>query len=430
MRVAIIHTWNSSGDISDRVWNALGHVWPNAARFTSDLWSTQFQRSAEPQLNSAPRRSRALGESHLRRDQLLSRLPRDLDCHAALLEGYDLVISTSPTAARQITAKSDGMHVCFLTTDAMTGPEGEGSGSPLKVSSDQMLAGQMRAGLSSQLRQALRLPKVWEQNSRGLPSSHSGVTHYFTATHAIAAQYHVDMVEQPHAVLYPPVDTTFFRPGPEVRENFLLLVCHPGIETHVQLAIEACEAAHRDLVILGGNPLVLNRESESTESHPAPASGRFLSPHVRWEPLPEDLGLRDYYRHCRAVLSLSTTGFDPSLVEAQACGTPVIAFHHAANEEIVLDAERSGLGTGVYFHSLTTASLVSAIQELERRPQNISPVLCLGQATKFSPAHFEHSLLHHLGCWSAGQSALSLHSTLDQTGAYREEGFRRLRSAA
>ncbi|MDB5388998.1 MAG: mshA 6 [Planctomycetaceae bacterium] len=382
MRTALIHHWNTGGDVSDRVWNSLCRIWPSAERFTSDPWCSTALTDTTQWLNTTPRRGRALGESHLRRDQLLSRLPRDQDWNSALLEGFDLVVSTSLAAAQLITVKSDAMHVCFLAPEVVHAPLQEMRDS---IADPAATRTEKLRELAHQTWQSSFVPKIWARDAGSLPTWNSGVTHYLTATHAMAAQFHFDLAGQPHAVLYPPVDTTFFRPGPDTHENFLLLVCHPGVETHVDLVIEACKAAHRDLVILGGDEYRSQIDS--------------LPSQVRWEVMPDDLGLRSYYRRCRAAFSVGTSGFDPALVEAQACGTPVIACHHAANEEILIDAERSGLGTCLYFHSSTAASIVSAIQELERRPQNISAVLSLAQATKFSPAHFEHSLTHQIARW-------------------------------
>jgi glycosyltransferase involved in cell wall biosynthesis len=414
MRTALIHSWNAGGDVSDRVWNSLCRIWPNAERFTSDPWNSTSQSDSTQLLNATPRRGRALGESHLRRDQLLSRMTRDPDWNSALLEGFDLVVSTSLAAAQLVTVKSsDGIHICFLAPESIPAPPQEVRESPSAPGSTRT---ELLRELAHQTWQSSFVPKIWARDAGSLPTWNSGVTHYLTATHAMAGQFHFDLAGQPHAVLYPPIDTTFFRPGPDTHENFLLLVCHPGAETRVDLVIEACAAAHRDLVILGGD-----QYRSQIDALPA---------RVRWEVLPDDLGLRSYYRRCRAVLSLGTTGFDSALVEAQACGTPVIACHHAANEEILIDAERSGLGTCLYFHSLTTASIVSAIQELERRPQNISAVLSLAQATKFSPAHFEHSLTNQIARWMAERMARQIDAPATLSLPKVLEDFERRRSAA
>lgn len=413
MRTALIHTWNAGGDVSDRVWNSLGRIWPNAERFTSDPWCSTSQTDAPQWFTSTPRRGRALGESHLRRDQLLSRLPRDLDWNSAVLDGFDLVVSTSLAAAQLVTVKSNAMHVCFLAPETVPAPMQDARDS---ITGPHSTRTEMLRDLAHQTWQSSFVPKIWARDAGSLPTWNCGVTHYLTATHAMAAQFHFDLAGQPHAVLYPPIDTTFFRPGPDTHENFLLLVCHPGVETRVDLVIEACEAAHRDLVILGGDQYRANIDS--------------LPPRVRWEHLPDDLGLRSYYRRCRAAFSAGTSGFDPALVEAQACGTPVIACHHAANEEILIDAERSGLGTCLYFHSLTAGSIVSAIQELERRPQNISAVLSLAQATKFSPAHFEHSLTHQIGRWQAERTVRQSESPTTLSLTRPVEETERRRSAA
>ena len=81
--------------------------------------------------------------------------------------------------------------------------------------------------------------------------------------------------------------------------------------------------------------------------------------------------------------------FDPAMLEAQACGVPVIAFREGAALELVIDAEEGQQGTGLFFDELDIESLVSALEELERRPQRCSGPLGWSSAAAYSEAQFE-----------------------------------------
>jgi hypothetical protein len=379
MRIALIHNWNSSSDVSDRVWSALCRIWPQADRFTSDPWQSA---DTSHWLAASPRRDQLMSLSSGRHEQLLSRLPRDPETNTALLGGYDLIVSTTPAAARMVSSSTDAVHTCFLGTE-ISYPSTQTVPEPLPI--PKAMSVETHADLTP------GRPRLWIQQDAEQFPSQTGVTHFLSTTHAVSAQYHFELAGKPHVVLYPPIDTTFFRPGPEAHENFYLMVCHPGVATDVGLVIEACEKTRRELIILGG---------DSLRQQVGPVRGT-----VRWEALPDDTTLRSYYRRCRALISVAPTGFDPSLIEAQACGTPVVAYHGSATDELVLDAERSGLGTGLFFHTMSSNSLVSALHELERRPQNISAVLSLAQSEKLSLAHFEHGLLNHTARWLSNRAA-------------------------
>lgn len=380
MRIAFIHNWTSSSDVSDRVWSALCRIWPQADRFTSDPWQST---ETSHWLSAAPRRVQLMGLSSGRHEQLLSRLPRDPETNTALLGGYDLIVSTTPAAARMVSNSTDAVHACFLGTETSS-PSAQTVPEPLPV--PQAMHASRR-----ELTPAADGPRLWVQHDAEQFPNQTGVTHFLATTHAVSAQYHFELAGKPHVVLYPPIDTTFFRPGPEAHENYYLMVCHPGVATDVGLVIEACEKTRRELIILGGDGL---------RQQIGPVRGT-----VRWEALPDDATLRSHYRRCRALISVAPTGFDPALIEAQACGTPVVAYHGSATDELVLDAERSGLGTGLFFHTMSSNSLVSALHELERRPQNVSAVLSLAQSEKLSLAHFEHGLLNHTARWLSNRAA-------------------------
>jgi glycosyltransferase involved in cell wall biosynthesis len=96
--------------------------------------------------------------------------------------------------------------------------------------------------------------------------------------------------------------------------------------------------------------------------------------------------LRDYLQRARAFVFAAQEDFGIALVEAQACGTPVIAFGQGGAREIVQGLERDR-PTGVFFDRQTIASLQSALQQFEQR-EPISPHDCHTNACRFSIERF------------------------------------------
>jgi len=69
------------------------------------------------------------------------------------------------------------------------------------------------------------------------------------------------------------------------------------------------------------------------------------------------------------------------VLEAQSCGTPVVALGQGAARETVTDGK-----TGVFFAEQTVASLTDAINRFES--QSFDAAACRENALRFSERHF------------------------------------------
>ena len=74
------------------------------------------------------------------------------------------------------------------------------------------------------------------------------------------------------------------------------------------------------------------------------------------------------------------------VLEAQSCGTPVIALGQGAARETVLDGK-----TGVFFSDQTTGSLAAAVERFER--MTFDPAAARANAEIYSEAHFRDTFL-------------------------------------
>jgi len=76
-------------------------------------------------------------------------------------------------------------------------------------------------------------------------------------------------------------------------------------------------------------------------------------------------------------------------LEANACGTPVIAYNSGGVKETVIDGK-----TGVLFDDSTVASLISAINRFNVLIHEYKPIDCIEHAKKFSSERFDRELLN------------------------------------
>lgn len=132
-------------------------------------------------------------------------------------------------------------------------------------------------------------------------------------------------------VVYPPIDTSYWTPEPGARPTGPFLVAGRLVAyKRADVAIEAARAAGVPLVVAGDGPEL-------------PRLRRLAGPDVRFvvDPLREEL--RDLYRGARALLNPGVEDLGMTMLEAQACGTPVVALGRGGATETVLDGVTGSL---------------------------------------------------------------------------------------
>jgi glycosyltransferase involved in cell wall biosynthesis len=201
--------------------------------------------------------------------------------------------------------------------------------------------------------------------------------------------------ERDSIVVHPPVDLP---PAPAIapREDFYLCVGHHVQYKRLDLAVTACRALGRRLVVIGEGPDVdrlaretggrrqqsperkraarhdVNKNAERSRGWPAQVT--FLG----YQP---DAVVREHYRRARALLFPGEEDFGIVPVEAMAHGCPVIAYGVGGAAESVIDGQ-----TGVLFPEQTTDCLAAAIKRAET--MTFDPVGMHTHMQQFSRARF------------------------------------------
>lgn len=185
-------------------------------------------------------------------------------------------------------------------------------------------------------------------------------------------------------VIYPPVDTDFYRPAPVPREDFYLIVSAFAPYKRIDLAIAACKKLHRRLVIIGSGQELKRLRTIAGDNV------QFLG----WQP---DAVIRDHMQRCRALLFPGEEDFGIVPLEAQACGAAVIAYGRGGATETVipLDAQTQTsyeAPTGIWFTAQTVDSLTSAIESFEKHADEIAPEAAHRRAEQFGTDRFQREM--------------------------------------
>ena len=172
-------------------------------------------------------------------------------------------------------------------------------------------------------------------------------------------------------VIYPPVATDDFIYSSE-KDDFYLVVSELVPYKRIDIAVEAFNQNGKRLLIIGSGS-----ELEYLKSIARP-NIEFLGR------APFDT-LKQAYSKCRAFIFPGIEDFGITPLEAQASGTPVIAYGEGGALETVIESE-----TGLFFDAQTADSLVEAVDRFEG--MQFDPLACRRQAERFSEPRFRQEI--------------------------------------
>ena len=181
-------------------------------------------------------------------------------------------------------------------------------------------------------------------------------------------------------VVYPPVDTDAFEMGTGVREDFYLAASRMVPYKRIDLIVEAFVGMpDKRLVVIGDGPDMARIKALATPNVEVLGYQRF------------DV-LRNHMQRARAFVFAAQEDFGIMPLEAQACGTPVIALGAGGTAETVKPLGQHPRPTGVWFRKQTVPELQDAVSRLEAGLDQIDPVACRDNAVFFGAARFRDEL--------------------------------------
>ena len=296
MKVAVVHEWLLDYAGSERVVREILEVVPQA-----DLFALIDRRDEE--LRAAiPRAVRGTSLlQHLPRPQqwlryyvpLMPLAVKGLDVSA-----YDLVISSSHAVAKGVRTRRGQLHISYVHT-------------PMRYAWDlreeYLRAARLDRGPGGWAARAiLERLRRWDMRSA------DGVD-LLIANSAYVAERIRKAYGRDAEVLHPPVDVAGF-PIREEKEDFYLTVSRLEPYKRVDLLVDAFSRERtRRLVVVGGGSEFARLKSMAGPN--VTLLGRLPTAKVV-----------DYMQRARAFLFAGIEDFGIVMAEAQACGTPVIAF--------------------------------------------------------------------------------------------------------
>jgi glycosyltransferase involved in cell wall biosynthesis len=280
------------------------------------------------------------------------------------LSSYDLIISSSHSVAKGIITGPDQLHICYCHT-------------PMRYVWDLQHQYLRESGLDHGLigwatRWMIHKGRMWDLRTA------NGVNEFLANSNYIARRIW-KVYRREATVIYPPVDTDFFELRCD-KEEFYLTVSRLVHYKKVNLIVEAFSAMpDKKLVVVGEGP-----QFKSIKS--CAGSNVIMMGYQNAE------AVRDLMQRAKAFVFAAEEDFGISVLEAQACGTPVIAFGKGGVLETICDLSVQD-PTGVFFQEQTSAAIALAVQVFENEAKSFDPIVCHKNAARFSVERFRKEFM-------------------------------------
>ncbi len=275
------------------------------------------------------------------------------------VSSYDLTISSSHAVAKGVITGPDQLHIGYVH-------------SPMRYAWDLQHQYLKETGLHKGLKgfiakRFLHKLRIWDLRTA------NGVDHFVANSQFIAKR-----IWKTHRrkadVIYPAVDLKVFTPY-DKKEDYYLIASRMVPYKKMDLIVESFALMpDKKLIVIGSGPDFKKVKSKATKNISI-------------------LGFKNtekliyYLQRAKALLFAAEEDFGLVPLEAQACGTPVIAYGKGGALETVRGLSQAK-PTGVFFLEQSTSAICQAVTEFEKNQDLLTVENCVKNANKFSSQHF------------------------------------------
>ncbi|HTI01906.1 MAG TPA: glycosyltransferase family 4 protein [Acidisoma sp.] len=354
MKVALVHEWFNTWAGSEKVLEVILSLFPDA-----DIFSL---------IDVLPDENRAVIKKGRVKTTFLQKIPfvrhfyRDmlplmpLAIEQLDLSSYDLIISNSHAVAKGVITGPNQLHICYCY-------------SPMRYAWDLQEQYLTESGIERGIRSAfaryfLHKIRIWDQQS----AQH--VDHFIACSRYISRRIW-KAYRRESDVIYPNVATDQFVIG-DTREDFYFASSRMVPYKKMHLIVEAfAKMPNRRLIMIGTGPQFKRIQKIATPNVTL----------LGYQPFPV---LLSHLQRARAFIFAAEEDFGIAPLEAQACGTPVLAFGRGGATETIINGK-----TGLHFHEQTADSIVDIVEQFEAMDTKFDPQVIRSNALRFSTEAFK-----------------------------------------
>lgn len=358
MKVAIVQEWLVTVGGSDKVVKAILDVFPDA-----DIYTLVAKKEVCDELGIPWEKVHT---------SFIQKMPLGTKKHRAYLplfpfaieqfdlRGFDVVISSSHCVAKGVLTKADQLHICYCH-------------SPIRYCWDMyneyLEESHLDKGFKSWLVRLMLHP------IRQFDAIAGSRVDYYISNSDYVGQRIRKTYRRKATTIHPNIDISNFELCNDKHEYYLAssrLVAYKKIDTIIEAFNQMPD---KKLVVIGGGP--------NLEAYRKLANDNVIV--MGYQPF--DV-LKDKMQHAKAFVFAADEDFGMIPIEAQSCGTPVIAYGHGGSLETV-----NGGKTGLFFNEQTPEAIVEAVNKFESMgSQPFAPADCRQWAEGFSEERFKREI--------------------------------------
>jgi len=360
MRIAVVHDWLVTYAGAEKVLEQILQIYPDADLFSLIDFVDQKDRKF---IMDKPVTTSFIQRLPFAKKKYRTYLPfMPLAIEQLDLSKYDLVISSSHAVAKGVLTGPNQLHISYVH-------------SPIRYAWDLQHQYLKESGMNKGLKGAIARYILFHIRNWDYRTA-NGVDYFISNSDFIAKR--IKKVYRREAfTIYPPVDVTAFT-FKDQKEDFYLTASRMVPYKKIDIIVEAFnKMSDKKLVVIGTGPDLNKIKS-------------LAGPNIDilgYQPFEV---LKDYMQRAKAFVFAAEEDFGITPVEAQACGTPIIAYGKGGSLETVKGLENKECPTGIFFKEQTVESIILAVNKFEYEGTKIKSIDCRDHALKFSPERFKN----------------------------------------
>ena len=365
IKVAVVHDWLPLIAGAERVLEQILQVFPGADIYTLFDFLDDEQRKIFGDSKITTSRLNRWPKVHKYYRKLLPFCPQAIEDFD--LSEYDLIISSSHAVAKGIITGAEQIHISYVH-------------SPTRYAWDLMhqylRESNMDKGIKGYIaKRILHKFRIWDYRTA------NGVDHFIANSNYIRKRIW-KVYRREAEVIYPPVNIDMFEYSDQ-KDDFFLTASRMVPYKRLDLIASAFALLpDQKLKIIGDGP-EMNKIKAIAEK----------APNIELMGFQPNGVLKDHMQRAKAFVFAAEEDFGIIPVEAQACGTPVIAYGAGGALETVIDAEKDpSSATGLFFDEQTPECLAEAVKRFNNISDTIKYENCRKNAEKFAPSIFQEQL--------------------------------------